>query len=271
MKNKRADIIVILGVTGLALISLCAVLGPILITHNPYEIQYIAKPLPPHPGNLFGTDQLGRDIFSRTLIALRATYFMTLAASLTALLLGVLIGSAAGYFGGFLDILISGLLDCILAFPSILLAIAISAALGPGTTTLFISLATASWAATARIIRSHVQELRSKEFVLASRLMGANHFYILTRHLFPHVLPLISVLFFTNLASLILTESSLSFLGFGLPPPHPSLGKLIYDGARYLRIAPWWSFFPGLFIAITILSLNIIGDSFQRNRKPNPS
>jgi ABC-type dipeptide/oligopeptide/nickel transport system permease subunit len=158
-----------------------------------------------------------------------------------------------------------------LAFPTLLLTIGICATLGPGTTTILLSLIATGWASTARVVRSAVQNIKTKEFVTSSRLLGANHFHIILHHILPHCAPVLSILFVMTLATTLLAESSLSFLGFGLPPPHPTLGKLVYEGARFFRIAPWWSFFPGLLIALGIISFNLLGDSLRRNSTRNTS
>lgn len=258
------DINRVLGLTGVILLYALALSAPILSTHSPYEIALVEQPQPPSPTNIFGTDQLGRDIFSRSLYALRQSLIITTCASLLVLTLGSLLGILAGYFGGILDWGLVGIMDCLLAFPSLLLTIAICATLGPGTTTLLLSLIVASWAPIARIVRASVQTVKSKEFVTSSRLLGASHGHILYRHVIPHCTSILSVLFVMSLATNLLAESSLSFLGFGVPPPQPTLGKLVYEGARYFRIAPWWSFFPGLLIALGIISFNLLGDSLRR-------
>lgn len=252
------------GLIGVAFFCLSGFFAPLIATHPPSEIHLAASPVSPGSEHFFGTDQLGRDIFSRTLYALRHSICLTLTASFSTVLAGVLLGVAAGYFGGVLEWIVVALIDCLLAFPSLLLTIGICATLGPGTQTIFLSLVITGWASIARIMRSRMHVIKTKEFLTASRLLGAGHMHILMRHVLPHCLPLAFVLFILNLGTTFLAESSLSFLGFGLPPPLPTLGKLIYDGARYFRIAPWWSFFPGFIMMWGILSFNLLGDGLRR-------
>jgi peptide/nickel transport system permease protein len=266
-KASPLDLLGIIGFLGAVIFCLLGFLAPMISTHSPYEIHLVTEPLSPGNGHFFGTDQLGRDIFSRTLYALRHSIHLTILASFSTVLAGVVLGGTAGYFGGVFEWLMVGLIDCILAFPSLLLTIGICATLGPGTQTIFLSLVITGWASVARIMRSRVHVIKTKEFLTASRLLGAGHAHILLRHVLPHCLPLAFVLFILNLGTTFLAESSLSFLGFGLPPPLPTLGKLIYDGARYFRIAPWWSFFPGLIMMWGILSFNLLGDGLRRRMK----
>ncbi|MBI1871745.1 MAG: ABC transporter permease [Chlamydiae bacterium] len=259
----------ILGLTGVIFLYTLAMLAPLLATHSPSEIELVESPQAPNPEHLFGTDQLGRDLFSRSLYGLRYSIIVATFATILTLAIGVFAGVLSGYFGGIIDWVLVSIIDCMLAFPSLLLTLAICATLGPGEKTLLLSLIFSGWASSARVIRSTVQSIRSKDFVTASRLLGANHFHILIRHIFPHCKGILSILLMLSLGTMILAESSLSFLGFGPPPPYPTLGKLVYDGARYFRAAPWWSFFPGLFIAMGIISFNLLGDSLQKRESPS--
>lgn len=263
--SQKINFNLILGLVGILTIFLLALGTPFFATHSPYEISLSDRPLAPNQEYIFGTDQLGRDIFSRSLYALRQSLLITACSSLTIILFGSVLGILGGYYGGILDWGIVSAIDCMLAFPSLLLTIGICATLGPGSITIFISLVATGWASTARVVRSSVQSIKAKDFVTASRLLGSNHFQIIFRHIIPHCAPILSVLLIMSLATTLLAESSLSFLGFGLPPPQPTLGKLVYEGARFFRIAPWWSFFPGLLISIAIISFNLFGDSLRRH------
>ncbi len=256
-----------LRISGLFIIGillLLAFLGPILSHYDPLAVNLVIQPQSPSMTHFFGTDQLGRDLFIRSVFALKESCQTALLATFFIILIGTFLGVLAGYFGGIIDAIIVGLIDAMLAFPSLLLTIAVCAVLGGGNTTILISLIVSGWASMARISRATVQTIKAKEFVVSTRLLGAGHFYILLRHILPHCVPVLSVVSVMTLSSVFLSEASLSFLGFGSPPPLPSLGKLIYEGARYFRIAPWWSFFPGLLIALIILSLNLISDSLRR-------
>ncbi|MBI1883365.1 MAG: ABC transporter permease [Chlamydiae bacterium] len=255
----------LIGLLGIILLFLLALGAPFIGQHSPFKMNLVSEPQGPSIQHLFGTDPLGRDLFARTLYALRHSLFISAVASLLTLGLGAFLGMLSGYFRGVIDLGLMGLIDCMLAFPTLLLTLAVCAVLGPGNRTLLISLVISGWAGSARIIRSHVQSIRSKEFVISSLLLGASHTHVLKKHIFPHCLPLLCVLLPTLLGTNLLSECSLSFLGFGLPPPHPTLGKMVYEGARYFRLAPWWSFFPGLVIALGILSVNLLGDSLRKN------
>lgn len=265
MKNKNFlfSLLTVVALYALAFFS------PLIAPHDPLEVHLMEQPQAPSHEYFFGTDQLGRDIFSRTLYALRHSLVITTLASLCMLGLGTFFGILGGYFSGVMDWILIGVLDCMLAFPSLLLTLGICATLGPGTSTILISLILTGWAPTARIVRSRVQSIKSMDFVTASSLLGAGHVHIIFRHILPHCASIISVLFVIMLATTILVESSLSFLGFGLSPPSPTLGRLIYEGARFFRIAPWWSFFPGLIIAYAIISLNLLGDSLRKRNAMN--
>ncbi len=254
----------VLGLSIIGTLLLLAFLGPVLSQHDPLAVNLVIQPLPPSMNHFFGTDQLGRDLFIRSIFALKESCQTAFLATLFIILIGTFLGVLAGYFGGVIDTIVVGLIDAMLAFPSLLLTIAVCAVLGGGSITILISLVVSGWASTARISRATVQTIKSKEFVVSTRLLGAGHIYILMRHILPHCIPVLSVVSVMTLSSVFLSEASLSFLGFGSPPPFPSLGKLIYEGARYFRIAPWWSFFPGLLIALIILSLNLISDSLRR-------
>lgn len=260
----KLDLTRIASLTIAVVLYIIAFGSPLLATHDPLEVHLVEQPQIPNQEHLFGTDQLGRDLFSRSLYALRHSLIIATVASLSILLVGTLLGLIGGYFGGIIDWLLIASMDCMLAFPSLLLTLGICAILGAGSLTILLSLVLTGWASMARIIRSTVQSIKTKEYVIASRLLGAGHLHVIRRHIIPHCTPVLRIFFVMTLATSILAESSLSFLGFGLPPPYPTLGKLVYEGARFFRVAPWWSFFPGLLIALSIVSLNLLGDSMRR-------
>ncbi|MDP3980327.1 MAG: ABC transporter permease [Chlamydiota bacterium] len=235
--------------------------------YQPSQVHWTVYPIAPSHQFLFGTDALGRDIFSRTLYGLRLSYFVAFIVATSSIMIGTFMGLLSGYFEGKFDLFAVWIIDCFLAFPSLLLTIAICASLGPGLKTLFISLIASSWATTARIVRSHVRNVRSNNFISTTRALGAGHIYIVIRHVLPHCTGILFIMYILSFGSAILAETSLSFLGFGLNPPHPSLGRLIYDGASYLRTAPWWPILPGLFIAASIISVNLLGDSLRKKFK----
>ena len=264
---KKLDWGFVLGVSFLLFLGLLALLAPIISPYQAWEVHWTNVAISPNTQFLFGTDALGRDILSRTLQGLRLSYFIAMIVAMSSILIGSIIGIISGYFGGKIDHFTVWLIDCFLAFPTLLLTIAISVSLGPGMKTLFISLIASSWASTARIVRSHVKQLRSKDFIVATRALGAGHTRTIFHHILPHCVAIIIVLLILSTGTAILAETSLSFLGFGLKPPYPSLGRLIYDGASYLRIAPWWPLIPGLMIAWTIITINLLGDSLRKRLK----
>lgn len=240
-------------------IILIAAAGPLLYRYDPYAINLLAEPLPPGWKNLFGTDLLGRDILARVLHGAKFSLWIGFSATVFSISLGAVIGIISGFQKQF-DYFLNPIITLFLGFPYLLLTIAIASTLKPGLLSIFIALAISGWAGTARLIRSEVLGLKEELFVWNLRGLGASIPRILFLHILPNCFPTLCVIFFTHFATTILAESSLSFIGLGLQSPTPSWGKMIYEGADYIRIAPWWSFFPGLCLTLSVLSLNCIGD-----------
>ncbi len=249
-----------------------ALFAPVLAPHDPMETDPIRRLQSP-AGYPLGCDQLGQCIWSRLIHGARLSLMIGFAARFAALLIGLGIGLAAGYYGGWLDWVLMRTVDIFLAFPSLLLAIAISMVLGHGLTTVILAIAIVGWAETARIIRSAAMELRSAEFVLASRAMGASDIRIILTHILPNCLPLVTVIFAMGMATAILSEASLSFLGLGADPSLPTWGGMVSMGKDYLWIKPALSLWPGLCIALTVIVFNVLGDElrdvFDPGRKGN--
>lgn len=249
-----------------------ALLAPVLAPHDPMETDPMRRLQSP-AGYPLGCDQLGQCVWSRLIHGARLSLMIGFAARLAALLIGLGIGLAAGYYGGWLDWMLMRIVDIFLAFPSLLLAIAISMVLGHGLTTVILAIAVVGWAETARIIRSAAMELRSAEFVLASRAMGASDLRIILSHILPNCLPLVTVIFAMGMATAILSEASLSFLGLGADPSLPTWGGMVSMGKDYLWIKPALSLWPGLCIALTVIVFNVLGDElrdvFDPGRKGN--
>jgi len=237
-----------------------ALFAPMLAPHDPMETDPMRRLQSP-AGYPLGCDQLGQCVWSRLIHGARLSLMIGFAARLAALLIGLGIGLAAGYYGGWLDWVLMRIVDIFLAFPSLLLAIAISMVLGHGLTTVILAIAVVGWAETARIIRSAAMELRSAEFVLASRAMGASDLRIILTHILPNCLPLVTVIFAMGMATAILSEASLSFLGLGADPSLPTWGGMVSMGKDYL-----W-------IALTVIAFNVLGDElrdvFDPGRKGN--
>lgn len=261
-----------LALTGglmLGAVILAAVLAPYLSGHNPTSQHLMSARLPPmwhaegrvdHP---LGTDFLGRDILSRILYGARVSLLTCLAAAVGAAVLGVFAGLIAGYYGGWLDTILMRLVDLQLAFPMIVLALALVAAMGPSLLNLVLALAFTGWMVYARVVRAVVMSLKAQEFVQSARALGASDVRILFWHIVPNTLTPVLVIFTLETARMILTESSLSFLGLGVPPPFPSWGRMLAESRLYLTVDYWVALFPGLAIMITVLGINFLGDGLR--------
>lgn len=210
-----------------------------------------------------GTDQLGRDIWTRIVYGARATLLVSVGAVLVSAFIGILLGLIGGYVGGFVDALILRLVDMQLAFPIILLVIAVVSVTGQSLIVLIVLMGLASWPTFARVIRSEVLSLREREFIEAARSIGAGQWRIIMRHVAPNVLSAVMVVATFELSTMILIESTLSFLGVGVQPPTPTWGGMISEGQRYLSQSWSVSLFPGVVICVTILAINTLGDDLR--------
>ena len=252
----------VIGLTVVALLVLAAIIGPWLTGLDPTAMRMRNRFKPPMPGLWFGADQFGRDVLTRVLYGARLSLFIGLSVALMSGAIGALIGICAGYFRR-LDSLLMRFMDALLAFPAILLAIGISAALGPQTTSVIIALGVAYVPRTARITRASTLVIREMEYVEAARLSGAGHVRMILRHILPNCMgPLVVQLTFV-FAYAILAEAALSFLGIGPPPPAPSWGNIIAEGRDYSIEAWWIMLFPGLAISLAALGMNLLGDGLR--------
>ena len=252
-----------LGIVIVVLTVVAAVLAPWIVPYDPAS-QILALRLErPSLGHPFGLDELGRDIFSRVLAGARISLFVGITVVGISSVIGILLGSVAGYFGGWLDDLISRAIDVLLAFPGILLAIALVAVLGPSLGNVVMALSVIGWVGYARLVRGQVLKARELEFVHAARALGAGTSRILFHHVVPTAMPAIMVQATLGMAGAILAEASLSFLGLGVQPPTPSWGTMLSGGRLHLLDAPHLTIFPGAAIAVLVLGFNFLGDGLR--------
>lgn len=263
---KRKSAVAALAV--LVLVSATAILAPLIAPFDPLEGNLDDARMSPTRTHLFGTDEQGRDVLSRVLFGARVSLLIAIAATVLATLIGCAAGLVGGYVGGKVDMAVVAISDLTLAFPSLLLAIAITAVMGGGFHSVFLALALVGWATIARMVRGLVISLRESEYIMAARAAGCGHLRIVIRHILPNALPLIVVVTSLRVGAFVLGESSLSFLGLGLKPPTPTWGSMISLGRDYLHSAPWMTVFPGAAIAITILAFNVVGDALRDEIDP---
>ena len=253
----------LLAVGWLAALSVIAVIAPFLFSNPSGAVNFSHLLEAPSASHLFGTDALGRDLFFRVLYATSISLTVAWVAVIVSVFLGVMIGAAAGYFGGWCDRLLMSFVDIMLCFPTFFLILSVIAVLGPNIFNIMLIIGVTSWMGTARLVRAEVLSLREREFVLAARALGAGSTRIIMRHLVPNAMGPVIVNAVLGLAAAVLVESGLSFLGIGVQPPTPSWGNLLSDGKGVLGVAWWLTFFPGVMIFLTILSANALGEAFR--------
>ena len=240
-----------------------AVLAPVITPYSFDEQDLLARLAAPSAKHLLGTDELGRDVFTRLLYGARVSMAVGIIPTVVSMLIGVMLGMVSGYVGGLVDSVIMRLADVVLSFPSLLLAMVIMYTLGDGITSIFIALAVTNWASVARVVRSETLSLREAEYVEAARSMGVKDFVIIMRHILPNCIPSLIVMFTLNVPSAILSESSLSFLGIGVQLPNSSWGLMVNMGRTYLYNAPWISLAPSAAIMLVVLAFNFLGDGLR--------
>ncbi len=245
-----------------------AVLAPAIAPYDPVRVDPGALLTPPGPAHWLGTDDIGRDLFSRILHGARTSLTLALAAVLVSSLLGSAVALASGYWGGPVDMVLMRIMDGFLAFPGLILALAMISFLGASSLTIVLAVGIVATPGLARITRSQVLIERQRDFVQAATVVGATDARILLRHILPNVASLIVVQASLNLAFAILTEASLSFLGVGVPPPAPTWGTMLRAGYSYLEKAPWVAISPGAAIFLTVLGFNLLGDGLRAVLSP---
>lgn len=264
MKRLLSSKLATLGLILCSLMVFIAVFSPILQTHDPLALNILHKLKGPSAEHWFGTDELGRDLFSRMVSGARITVIVGIVAVLIALILGTILGVLAGYYGGKVDMLVSGFVDAVWAFPTIILALAITTALGPGLANVLLAIGIVFTPNFARIVRSMVLTVRETEYVQSAKAIGLNDFEIITRYVLPNTFSVIIVQTSLNAAQAILAEASLSFMGLGLSAEMASWGAMLRGGFSYLSRGAWWlSVFPGMAIMLTVLGLNFLGDGLR--------
>ena len=253
---------ILIGFTLVILMIFMAILAPFSLSPSAQDLTIRLK-TPGIDGHLLGTDHFGRDILSRLLWGARVSLKVGIVASIISLVIGVILGMISGYVGGKTDSVIMRLTDIMMGFPALLFLIAISAALKPGITTAMMAIGAVSWPGIARLTRSQVLTVMTREYILAGKVMGYSHFRIVLNHIFPNTMAPVIVAFSLGISGAIMAEASLSFLGLGVQPPDTSWGAMINEGKDFLRVAPWGSILPGLAIALSVLGFNLLGEGLR--------
>ncbi len=247
-------------------IALMGLLAP-MIAKDPYETNIAERLMPPSLEHPFGTDQLGRDLFSRVIYGARVSLLVAITISVISMTIGCLIGAVSGYFGGIVDDIVGRIIDVFLSIPELIVNIALvgifCVAYGASTWNVILAVVITNWVSYARITRGIVLSLKEKEFVTCAKAIGAKDSWILLRHIIPNALGPIVVLATLNVGNVIMTISSLGFLGLGIQPPTPEWGQILNSGKNYITTAPWITFFPGLFIALSVFGFNLLGEGLR--------
>lgn len=264
MRNKMA----VSGLAFIVLILIFAAFAPVIAPYSPTEIDTKNILAAPSSAHIFGTDTLGRDLFSRIVYGSRISLSIGFIAVGIAVLIGVAFGSVAAYYGGLVDSAMMRFVDIMLCFPTFFLILAVIAVLEPSISNIMIIIGVTGWMGVARLIRAEILSLKEREYVLAAKVMGASDVWIITRHLIPNAIAPVLVSATLGIGGAILTESALSFLGIGVQPPTPSWGNILMDGKSTLGVAWWHTVFPGLFILCTVLAYNLLGEGLRDILEP---
>jgi len=261
-----------LAMFGLFLVTVllaAAIFAPLITPYSPYE-QLIwtegkhAQLAPPSRDHWFGTDIYGRDIYTRVVYGARISLQIAFASTIISVIIGITLGAIAGYYGGIIDDFISWLINVVFAFPFLFFVLALVAYLPPSLTIMYFAIGFVNWAPIARVVRGQVLSIKTREFVEAAVALGARDFRVIFRHILPNVLAPVIVQATLGMGSIIMLESGLSFLGFGVQPPEPSWGYMINQGRQYLMTGKWWwSVFPGFAIMMLVLGFNFLGDGLR--------
>lgn len=266
--SNKASLVSGIFILVLAVIAIVTAVAPGILPYDPYQQDLGRSLLPPSAEHWFGTDLQGRDIFCRVMVGTQISLSVGLIAVAFSLTIGVILGSIAGYKGGWIDTVIMRVMDMMLAIPSILLAIAIMAALGPGIEKAVVAIGLVSIPEYARIVRSEILAIKENDYVAAARVIGDSNFKIVFRHVLPNALPSIIVRATLGISSAILDCAALGFLGLGVQPPAAEWGDMLGRGRNELFRAPWLMIFPGLAITLAVLAFNLLGDGIRDGLDP---
>ncbi len=262
MKKVRLNLIV--GVFLFIVVVLTAIFAPLIATHDPiHDANLMYAEEPPSRMFILGTDEQGRDIFSRIVFGARISLLIGLVVQMMNTIIGVSLGLSAGYIGGWWDEIVMGMTGLILSIPTVVFALALMSVLGPGIGSLLIALGMTDWAYSCRISRAQVLSLKSQNYIQASYTLGFGNLHIMFRELLPNMIGPIIVIATMGIGSAIMAEAALSFLGLGVVPPSPSWGSMLAKAREQLLFAPWLSAFPGFAIFITVLGFNLLGDGLR--------
>ena len=252
----------------LAVMALLAFTAPWIAPYDPNNIDLKDSLQSPSASHLLGTDHLGRDILSRLLYGTTTSFSIAISVVIFALVMGIALGGAAGYFGGLSDDIISRVIDLFLSFPSMIFALAIVGALGSSVINLILALSLVHWAGYARLMRGQVLSIKNNDYVSSARVIGASDGRILIKHILPNALAPVIVLATLDMGHVILSAAALSFLGLGIPPSIPEWGSMLNAGKEFMRTAPYLTLFPGMAITLTVILFSLLGDGFQEVLDP---
>ena len=263
MRKFNKNFLAIAGGSLVLFFAIIAIFAPFIATADPTSIDMKSIFLPPSKEHLFGTDELGRDVFSRVIYGARVSIFIGMVAVGISVVIGTILGLISGYYGKWADSLIMRFTDIMLCFPAFFLILAVIAFLNPSLTNVMIVIGFTGWMGVARLVRAETLSIKNREYIIAAKLAGLNSGKILFKHILPNVISPVFVTATLGIAGAILTESSLSFLGLGVQPPTPSWGNILTAGKDNIMFAWWLSFFPGIAILLTALGYNMLGEGLR--------
>ena len=259
---KRNKMFSLLVVAAIAII-LVGILAPVIATHSPYESNLHDAFIAPNSEHIFGTDKLGRDIFSRVIYGTRISLSAALILVILIFTIGTTLGVIAGYFGGIIDTIIMRISDMMISFPGMVLAIAMAGIMGASVKNAVIAITVVSWTKYARLSRSLVLKIKETDYIRAAKVTGCKTIHIITRHIIPNIISTLIITATTDIGTMILELSALSFLGFGAQSPQAEWGLMLNEGRAYMVDCPWLMIYPGLAICIVVVVYNLLGDSLR--------